>query len=709
MSKKLPILKKRPPRAKNNIRTSLLSWWNRRSGSGEVEARKELRFDGRGPLGMKRAFGGWICIAAALSCALPATAEDENLADLSIQQLMNESITSVSKKETSLNQSPAAIYVVTPDDVRRMGITSIPEALRLVPGMDVARIGASEWAISARGFNGQFADKLLVLIDGRTVYDPTFSGVFWDSQDIVMEDLDRIEVIRGPGAALWGANAVNGVVNVITKSARETHGLLMSTTFGTEDQPATTLRYGGMLAPNLYYRVYVKYFDRAAFEDSSGHSARDGWDATRGGFRVDWEPSKDDTFTLQGDYDYTETNGLFPIPQFTPPFSRTLHLTDYSNGGNILGRWTHRYSDTSELTIQSYFDHSNHELSDVKNISDTADLDVQHRFALGSYNDVVWGFGYRHINNDFPSGTTAIMIPERRAFDLYTAFLQDQIAIVPKEFSVILGSKFEHNDFTGFEIQPSARLLWTPSEKQTVWAGISRAVRTPDRLDTDIRFNASVYQPTPASPPVEVSELGVSGIQSVELYAYELGYRVEPTSDFSIDATIFYNVYDKLVGTISGQPFYEGGHIVAPLYVANTDSGDSYGAEISMQWKVTSNWRLTADYSWLQMRVHPDHALEGDSPNNQAHLRSYLDLPFNLEFNSSISYVDRVITSQAPGHIPPYIRVDAGLVWHATKNLEVGVWGENLLQSRHPEFGSVYSSTPMEVPRSVMGRITWRF
>jgi len=653
-----------------------------------------------------------LCICLCGLLGLRATAADEtstpDLADLTIQQLMNESVTSVSKKETPLDQSPAAIFVVTPDDIRRLGITSIPEALRLVPGMDVAQIGASQWAISSRGFNNQFANKLLVMIDGRTVYDPSFAGVFWDVQNVVMEDIDRIEVIRGPGAALWGANAVDGVVNVITKSARETQGMLVSTSYGSLEQPSTTVRYGGKLGPDLYYRAYVQYFSEGAFEDSSGHDAHDPWSATQGGFRLDWEPSTMDTLTLQGDYYYSQEAGDYNIPQLTPPYSQTLHLIDYNSGGNILGRWTHRFSDTSQLTVQSYFDHSSQMFDAGRETNDTGDLDVQHRFALGTRNDIVWGFGYRHTVSDIPPSPILTATPERLGINLYTAFIQDQIAVVPDRFSLILGSKLEHNDFTGFEFEPSGRLLWTPGATQTVWMGVSRAVRTPSRLDTDLRYNAAVIPPSPQSPPVEVVNFGNPDLLSEKVYTYELGYRVEPARQLSVDTTVFYNIYDQIEGTIQGQPYLEATHIVSPQISANNQSGDGYGTEVSLQWKVTTHWRLGADYSWLQMRLHPDPSVAGNSPKNQAHLRSYVDLPFNTEFNSSISYVDSLETSEIAQHIPAYVRLDLGLVWHASKSLELGVWGDNLLKSRHEEFSNLTGSTT-EIPRSVLLKMTWSF
>jgi iron complex outermembrane receptor protein len=346
-----------------------------------------------------------VLIAATLAAPVKGADTPASLSghaeELSLEQLISIQVTSVSKKETSLEQSPAAITVITAEDIRRLGITTIPDALRLVPGMDVAQINGHEWAVSARGFNNQFANKLLVLVDGRAVYTPTFGGVFWDVQDIPLEDLDRIEVIRGPGATLWGANAVNGVVNIITKSAKDTQGVLVSVTGGTIDQPATVIRYGGQLATNLYYRGYVKYFNRDSLVDSRGKNTPDNWDAIRTGARFDWEPTPANRLTLQGDYYRSSIHENEEVVSLSPPYSQSVNSTDHENGWNVLSRWTHDVSDNSQLSVQAYYDHYKEEYLSGTELHNTFDLDAQHRFALGARNDIVWGFGYRYTHLEF--------------------------------------------------------------------------------------------------------------------------------------------------------------------------------------------------------------------------------------------------------------------------------------------------------------------
>lgn len=636
--------------------------------------------------------------------------------NLTLEQLVNVQVTSVSKKQTDLFTSPAAIYVITQEDIRRSGLTSIPELLRMVPGLDVARIDATHWAISARGFNAQYSNKLLVLVDGRSVYTPEFGGVYWGVEDMPLEDIDRIEVIRGPGATLWGANAVNGVINIITKSAKDTQGGLLSATYGTEDQPSTTVRYGGKIGTNLFYRAYVKYFDREGFVDTSGARAND-WDATRGGFRLDWEASDINRLTLQGDYYQSTTGETFDEALLTPPFVNTAKFTEHDDGGNLLGHWTHDFSETSQLTLQMYYDYL--QQGDAPDVirNDTYDVDLQHRFALGDRQDIVWGLGYRYQYESVTTNFFVSFTPPVTHQAVYSAFVQDEITVVQDRLHLTIGSKFEHNDFTGFEIEPSARLAWTPTEKQTVWAAVSRAVRTPSLVDLSILNNRVVSQP-PLSPPILISVVGNPNFQSEELLAYELGYRAEPTKQVSFEVAAFYNVYDRLEQFVQGNPQFVGSplppHLVIPLTAENNQQGETYGAEFLAEWQATAHWKWTASYTLLQMHISPNtpgSSINNDSPQNQFQIRSYLDLPHNVELNGAVYYVDQVSPVFGLGEtsIPEYVRLDLGLTWRPTKSLEIGVWGQNLLQGRHLEFTDVNSSVITEIPPSVTGKITWHF
>lgn len=620
---------------------------------------------------------------------------------------MDIDITSVSKYPEKLSEAAGAIAVLTQQDIARSGVTNLPEALRLVPGLDVARVDAHTWAISSRGFNDIFANKLLVMIDGRTIYTPLFSGVFWEVQDTMLEDIDRIEVIRGPGATLWGANAVNGVINIITKSARETQGLLISAGGGTDDFGFTNVRYGAKLSDNAFVRVYAKYSNYGDSVFANDTAAHDAWDAFRGGFRFDWEPTKENALTFQGDIYSGRQDEKYAVPTTTFPFASELTSTDKVSGGNLLGRWSYNFSADSQLTVQAYYDRTVRETPIFSEDRDTGDFDVQHRFALGDRQEWIWGLGFRATHDDIQNSLNVTHLPASRTLALYSAFLQDEITLVPERLRVTLGSKFEHNDFTGFEIQPSGRLSWTPGHSQTFWAAVSRAVRTPSRAESDIRLNPA--PPVPI-PPGFITIVGNPNMLSEELLAYEVGYRVQPIDQLKFDLTAFYNDYSHLR---SLEPLVPGP--VSPSLVENNLFGESYGAEISVTAQVTKRWRLQGSYSYLNIQLHrernssdsaTERSTEGSSPRNQFFIRSLVDLGWNIQFDSTLRYVDTL-----PGpKIPSYLALDVRLAWSPRKDLELAIVGQNLLDDRHPEFAPTFIGTQQtEVERSVYGTVVWHF
>lgn len=680
----------------------------RRPWSARLRARALLRPAGTGVLAalLCSAFVG---VAGADQSAVPSPDT------LSLEDLVNIKVTSVTRKESSLEDSPAAVTVVTQDDLRRFGITTLPDALRLVPGMDVARVNSHEWAVSTRGFTGEFANKLLVLVDGRSVYTTAFGGVVWGMQGVVMEDVERIEVVRGPGASLWGANAVNGVINIITKSAKETQGGLISTTVGTEDQPATTIQYGGLLATNLYYRAYVKYFNRDGLVDSSGADAPDPWSGVQGGFRLDWEPGEADKLTLQGDYYEHWVNESQNVLSLVPPYTSQGDVLNHDSGGNVLGRWSHMFSDTSSLTAQTYYDHFSPQQLGVRYSADTFDVDAQHSFALGSRNDILWGLGYRYVSDRIHPSALLSFNPQSQQDQLFSSFLQDQIPIVRDRLVLTLGTKIEHNDYTGFEVEPSGRLIWTPNERQAVWGSISRAVRTPSRAERSEQVNLQVLPPSAVTPPILVSGSGNPDLQSEELIAYEVGYRLQVARQWSGDVSAFYNKYDELILPVAGLPVFAPAppppHLVIPSTNENSAGGHTYGVEVSTRWDVTADWHLMASYSWLGTRFETASPVLQGSPEQQFQLRSTLDLPAHLELSGALFYVDQVQAPYGSGlaRVPSYVRLDVGVVWRPTSSLEVGLWGLNLADDRHLEFTSYKTSLLTEVPRGFVGRLTWRF
>lgn len=438
----------------------------------------------------------WAVMAGCTSAAFDVHADEPSIdiKGTSLIELMNMKITSVSKTEERLSDAPAAVYVITHDDIRRSGVTSIPEALRLAPGVHVAREGAHSWAISIRGFNSDITNKLLVLIDGRSVYSPLFAGVFWDVQDTLLEDVERIEVISGPGGTLWGANAVNGVINIITRSAQDTLGGFAEFGGGNQEQGFAGLRYGGKLGEDAAVRGYLKTFSRDSFRRADGERAIDDWQMNQGGFRLDWQQSEADLFTVQGDIYSGKEDGMFRDDFIlgTVPGPDFKDQSDVA-GGNLLGRWERQLSETSDFQLQAYYDYSKREIPGTYDEArDTFDIDFQHHFKLGRRNDILWGLGYRWTRDDIDNTTFATFTPDSRSDETFSAFLQDKIDLWDEKLFLTLGSKFEHNDYTGFEYQPNARLSWLPTERQTLWAAVSRAVRTPARLNTDLRLTAPV-------------------------------------------------------------------------------------------------------------------------------------------------------------------------------------------------------------------------
>jgi iron complex outermembrane receptor protein len=652
-----------------------------------------------------------------------------DLADLGIEELLNVEITSVTKKQTPLMATPAAVAVLTGDDVRRLGVTSIPEALRAVPGMQVARINANSWAITARGFNNQFANKLLVMVDGRTVYTPTFAGVYWDVQDMVLQDLERIEIIRGPGATLWGANAVNGVINILSKSAKDTQGGLVSADYGTEDRPSVSARYGGQLATNLFYRVYVKYFNREGFEDAAGQSMGDDWNMTQGGFRLDWEATPADTFTLQGDYYDGETGETVAKTAALPVTAVDLDVECPKRGGNVLGRWTHRFSEESEFRLQTYYDHYTRKhaygggalvagpdfltADGARETRDTWDLDLQQRFQPLPRNDVVIGAAVRCSKDDSESqGGETVFDPASARETLCSAFVQDDITVLPEVLHLTLGTKLEHNDVTGVEVEPSAKLLWTPTARQSVWASVSRSVRTPSRLERDARVNLTSGQ-LPGGTPFQIPYFGDSNLESEEQLAYEIGYRIEPTRRLSFDVACFYNDYEYIYP--AQQPsqveLTPVPHLLLQPYLASNGlEVHTYGTELLVQWLATDCWRLAASYSYLGIAGPGAYLLNAD-PEHQFQLRSTLELGAGWEAHAAVYYVDHITTASAVTStaIPAYVRLDLGVTWRVNQHVDLSLWGQNLLEDSHTEFAGYKTTRVAEVPRTFYGAFTWRF
>ncbi|MDD2499573.1 MAG: TonB-dependent receptor [Geobacter sp.] len=664
-------------------------------------------------------------VLGSLLCAPGIAYSANDLTELSLEALMEISVTSVSKKPQKMANAAAAAFVISQEDIRRSGATSIPELLRMVPGVQVARIDANKWAVSIRGFNGRFANKLLVLKDGRSIYTPLFSGVYWEQQDTPLEDIERIEVIRGPDAALWGSNAVNGVINIITKQASDTKGGLISAGGGSSEQGFGTLRYGMSTGNDTNLRIYGNYTNRGPGQYQTGNNANDAWQTGSTGFRMDSKLSDKDTITLQGDYfsgSYNETYNLYNLANPGVPSAR--ETTARSNGINLLSRWQRTFSDTDSLSLQLYYDHYQRDMLVLGEIHDTADLDLQHRFRLGSRQDIVWGIGYRYSQDSLTNSPYIIFDNGNKGTSLFSGFIHDEITLLPEKLSLILGARLEHNDYSGFEIQPNARLIWTPTPQHSFWGSISRAVRTPSRGDQEIQYRFLTVPAAPTAPlPARVEIDGSSSMKSETVLAYELGYRTSPIPAISIDFAVFLNQYDRLRIPQPGAVSYAElpSNLVQPYILSNSMHGHTYGAELSATWKVQEWWHLQATYSYLCAIMYLDRGnsdplaqinrsdATSGSPRHQGSIRSGFDLGKQVELDLWLRAVDRVDYIDQVS-IPGYLTMDIRLAWKPLKKLELSVVGQNLFQNHHPEYIPEFiNTTASEVPRSVYGKLTWRF
>jgi iron complex outermembrane receptor protein len=639
--------------------------------------------------------------ALSIPALLGAANRHEDLTELSLESLMDIEVTSVSKKPEKRVTTAEAVYVLTGEDIYRSGVTTIPDALRLVPGVQVARINSHSWAVGIRGFATSLARSVLVLIDGRTVYNPLFAGTYWELQDLVLADIDRIEVIRGPGGALWGANAFNGVINIITKTSTATQGGLVSVGGGTEEHGFAGVRYGGGIGDNLHYRLYGKYFNRDAGENN-GQPNYDDWEMGRGGFRVDWQPGTRDELTLQGDLYTGDLGNRVEITRFEPPFQELVLDDTDTSGGNVLGRWTRTLSATSSVSTQLYYDHTFRRDPNFREERDTFDVDAQHRFGLPWNNDVVWGLGYRLTSDDTGGVPGTELVPSARTDNLFTGFVQNETALFSDRVRVTVGTKLGHNDYTGFEVQPNGRLSWLVHRAHTLWGSIGRAVRIPSRVEYDADITVGPANIDPTDPdrcldglPCQYPRvLGNRDFGSEELIAYQLGWRALLFARVMVDTVVFYHDYHQLLSLEPGVPFLETSpmpeHIVIPLMIENNLHGKSYGVTLFAEASVTPWWRLQASYGFLEIDLRPDAgsndtsqvAIEDSSPRHQAFLVSHLDLPGRVEIDADIRYVDDLPAFD----IREYITFDVRLAYHVHPQVELSLVGQNLWDTDHREF-----------------------
>jgi len=669
-----------------------------------------------------------LCLFLASSTA---GATDSNSLDLSLQELLNVEVTSVSKQKQLLSNSPAAIYVVTNESIRRSGATSIPQALRDVPGLHVAQIDSQKWAIGSRGFNGRYNNKLLVLMDGRTLYSPAFSGVYWEVQDTLMADIERIEVIRGPSAAMWGANAVNGVINIITKHSADTLGGYAELGAGDYEQGFAGFRYGSTLSDNATSRVYLKGFERDSFELDPNDlesdllvpfadTAKDNsWKHLQLGGRIDIQLETDTSLTLSSDF-YTSKMQQAPnIASTEAPLYREFYVDEVNNDGfNLLSKYTKALSATSEYSVQTYYDYASREedLYDIR--SDTFDIDFQHQLIVGQNHNIVWGLGYRYIQDEVDSSLLTFLTsskPTQTNTDLWSAFVSDEIMLIKDELWLTLASRFEHNDYTGLEVQPNIRLMWQLDAKNNVWTSIARAVRTPSRLEDNISLNALNIAPSDVSPLVKLWVSGSDSFESEEIISYEVGYRFIPVSQWSFDTTMFYNDYDKLRVTSIGTTDFS----TFPNYISqytvfeNDDDGYNYGVELSSLWVASDAFQLRVNYSFIQSEFGDNLGQNTDAPEHMLSTIIDWNIADDIDANFVWRFIDETIVisenNASQKSIENYNSVDIGVSWDVTSDVTLSAFGKNLLHPAHLEYEGESLQFPYRVGPSYFVKMTLTF
>jgi iron complex outermembrane receptor protein len=682
----------------------------------DEQARRSIEW-GKGHIAKPVGLG----LLMALMVAAPAWPQEkaEDITNKSLEELMNIKVTSATKKVETLSGAPAAMFVVTSEDIQRGGFTSIPEALRAVPGLYVARINADWWSVSARGFSDYLNNKMLILTDGRSLYNPEFGGIEWDQNAIPMEEIERIEVIRGPGGTLWGANAINGVINIITKSSDRTQGIAVETSSSPEEGHTASIRYGGKVGEHVSYRMYGKAEYWYPGSRPSGGDSFDTWNMSQGGMRIDWNTSPKDTLTIDGrGYDGRIHDSM---PFFSGPgVPQTLLLERFAaRGGHILSRWHHTFSDSSSSDLLGYCDWAER-TGPIHEARNSCDLEFQHDYRMSPRHSLIWGGSVFTTGSFKPPFFQTRMVPSARRDTTVSGFAQYEFDIAPDHFRIIGGSKFEHNPFTGFEFQPQIRGVWTPVKAHTLWAAISRGVRIPSEFERDEIFQLAQL---PGAVPTYLTVVGDPKLKAETLRAYETGYRFQPASFFSLDAAIFYNDYGNLINLDLDHIGTHGAPIVNtnPVFVEipapwqNLGPGQTHGAEVYVRVDPVSRWRLA--FAVTEVRGNSPHL--GGSLNlpvantveHQFNIQSRLELTRHLGLDSTLFHYGGIPINQeliVAQNLRAHNRLDLGLSVHGISGLTFSVWGRDLGTDRHPEnLPALFTTTGSFVRRSVVFNLFW--
>lgn len=646
--------------------------------------------------------------ALALGGETPEDPDDTNLTELSLEELMNIEVTIASRTEEKLSDVPAAVYVLTGDEIRRAGFRNVQEALRMVPGFQVSRFDSSGWSVTARGFSGGFSNNLLVMIDGVSVYTPVFAGVWWFAQDLDIDDVERIEIIRGPGGTLWGTNAVNGIVNVVTKHTADTLGA-RGTAYYSPEENVKAGRYGGRLGEHGTYRVWALHDDHNSLVDSAGDEPTEDWYTLKAGFRADWDlPSGDQVkFLANGFFVSVEETYFIAFPDGS--FQFVTDATPF-NGGQLLGSWEHAVSDSVSWKFTGWYTRDHFKEVDFFLTVDSLDLDVQRIERASETWSHVWGLGYRKVLSDIQGDFALISDPEKRSTDALRAYVREEIDLPDRGLSFVLGAQTEYSELTGLELQPSVRALWHMSEHQTLWAAVSRAVRTPSLVELDLIFNI----------PIGGGDfVGVGtnhDLEAEDLLSFEVGYRNQPSEHIALDATAFYNHYEDLVTIEEVVPPVGGPSYVAYFAPDNLAEAWAYGVEIAADCKVSEDWSLRSAWTYFILESRIDESsndfffeeTDGASPRHQVNLRTYYDLAEAWELDGGFYWVDDVgFTDNLEGN-PAYLRADMRIGYNPSEHFSFSLGVQNACDPEHPEDGANEVGIGSEVERNVYASMVWR-
>lgn len=646
-------------------------------------------------------------VATLVLAAAGAHAENTSLdtLDLSLEELMNVVVTSVSRKAQTLAKTAAAAYVIQAEEIRRSGATNIPEALRLAPGVQVAAIGANKWAVSIRGQADRFSNKLLVLVDGRSVYSPLFSGVIWETLDVPLENIERIEVIRGPGASIWGTNAVNGVINIITRSAFDTLGGFASVAAGDEMRGQGLARYGSSPDPDTAIQLYAKAQTNDPGVFAAGGKGADDWQTRSAGFKLEHLLNQD-TFRFEGGLITSKAGD--EIMMINPTSISPQRATQEMRSGHLLGHWESAPGESGQKSFQVYADHSDYDHIVLSERRTTLDLEFQQSLNPSPNQALTWGLGYRYSKDRIVTSSVISLPESETSTSLYSVYLQDEITLAPERWRLSLGARLEHNDYTGYEFQPNLRLLWTPDTQSSLWASIARAIRSPSRVER----GGTVTLPLSPASALQLD----NGLSTEEkLDALDLGWRYQFNRAFSLDMSAFAYRYSNLRDSaITGLPIAQpGGYVFIPSINSNANSANASGFEVSLDWRPRTAWRVQAAYSYFDSTVHlaPGRLSSGYADTTPAHLlslRASLEMSSKLHGDAWLRHVSHITNGSFS--IPAYTTLDLRLAWQAKPTLELSLTGQNLLDSAHLEYGSSFIlSTPSEVQRGIYAKANWKF